>query len=127
MTFMKRNWLLIVLAAIGLSTYLYYSQSIFSIDSFDAQLSRSEIKLIADKYLETRNYDLHQFRDVMTLEQNMPVIRYLQKTFGLQKANALLKNKTETVNYWLIKYYQDLPVNEPQHGFHISISPAGRS
>ncbi len=123
--FFKKNWMLIILSVVGLIIYLIYFPTIYSINSINAKLSRSEIIEKAENYLIAKNFHLKGFNKNLVFKQNSAVIHYLHKIHGLTEYNKIIQQKLVHTNYWRIYYYLNLPRNIQQESFQISVSMSG--
>ncbi len=123
--YIKKNWLLLLLALCGIILYKIYYPTVFSLDSIDVTWSRSEISQKADDFFKSQQLDASKFKKTIIFRQNERVIRYLQTTLGIEDANKLIKEEPEQINYWFVQYYQDIERNIPREGFEVFLSMDG--
>ena len=100
---LKRNDFILFLVAIGmLVVYIFLYPQIFPHSALKLRLSENQISQKANQILEDLGYDTADFTHRLTLRQNLEQIRYLQKQFGLNKANEIIKMNLIPVFYWKI-------------------------
>jgi len=103
-TKLKRSDLLLFLIAIVmLLVYINFYPQIFPHSSLKLKLTETEISQRTNQILEDLGYDTAYFSHRLTLRQYLEQIRYLQKQFGLKKANEIIKENIIPVYYWKIE------------------------
>jgi len=116
---------LIPFALIGIMIFFRYFPDTFFMNSPRYSLSRTEIIQKAERFLESRDFDIKKFEKIMTLRQDFAVNRYLQKNFDHAEVKRLYNEDFQFIDFWRIDYYLDLPRNIPQERYILSMTPCG--
>ncbi len=98
----QSDFVLFLIAIVMLLVYIVLYPQIFPHSSLKLKLTETEISQRANQILEDLGYNTADFIHRLTLRQNIEQIRYLQKQFGLKKANGIIKKNLIPVFYWKI-------------------------
>ncbi len=96
------DFVLFFIAIAMLLVYIVLYPQIFPHSALKLKLTEAQISQRANQILEDLGYNTANFVHRLTLRQNLEQIRYLQKQFGLKKANEIIKENLIPVYYWEI-------------------------
>lgn len=98
----RGDYVLFLIAIVMLLVYVFLYPQIFPHSALKLKLTETQISQHANQVLEDLGYDTSVFTHRLTLRQNLDQIRYLQKQFGLKRANEIIKANLIPVYYWKI-------------------------
>jgi len=98
----RSDYLLFLIAIFMLLVYIFLYPQIFPQASLKLKLTETQISQRANQILEDLGYNTADFTHRLTLRQNLEQIRYLQKQFGLKRANEIIEQNLIPVFYWKI-------------------------
>ena len=112
--------LLWVLAGvIGLIIFIRFYDQAFSVASIDLRFSRTDAVKIAEKFVQSKGFDLHGFNTAVVFDSDATNSVYLQHTQGIHKTNEYIKNGIP-MWYWSVRWYKEMD----KEGFHVSVNPS---
>ena len=116
-------WLMVfvVLGVGGLAVFLnFYNEAIPSA-SLDFKLSRDEVYLKAQGYLEDMGYDLSDYESAQVFSSSQMQQIFLEQTLGLEETNRLAR-EWMSVWSWSVRWFKPLQKEE----LRVRLDPGGR-
>ncbi|UCE04561.1 MAG: PP2C family protein-serine/threonine phosphatase [bacterium] len=98
----RSDYILFLIAIFMLVVYIFFYPQIFPHSALKLKLTETQISQQANQILEDLGYNTADFTHRLTLRQNIEQIRYLQKQFGLKRANEIIKENLIPVYFWKI-------------------------
>jgi len=96
--------ILIIISLILLTAYLIFYPQIFPESSLRLPLTESQIVQRSVEFLESLGYETSNFANYPILVHNKDLLHYLQKKFGLEKTNEIIKENKIPVFFWKVRF-----------------------
>jgi len=116
-----RNWVYVLLSALGLFMFISLFEQTFPIASVDLKINRTEACSRAVEYLSTLGYDVSDYESSVVFSGDRKKFVFLEKSLGLEKANTLTR-KDIPIWYWHVRFFKELE----KEGFEVRVNPIGR-
>ena len=113
--------LFLVLGVLGVSVFLRYFDQAFPIASLNFKLTRAEAYEKAEAFVADMGYDTKDYRSAHVLDSAGLQQVFLERTLGLEKANALARDWV-SIWYWHIRWFKSLDKEE----LRLRLDPGGR-
>ena len=84
--------LFLVLGVLGVGIFVRYYDQALPIASLNFKLDRSEAYQKAEDYVQALGYDIQDYRSAQVLDSAGLQQVFLERTLGLEKANALARD-----------------------------------
>jgi hypothetical protein len=122
---MKNNikwWLLIVVVTI-IIVYLIPQNINVSVDE---TLDRTEVEAIANDFITSSGYSLHDYHATVSRDEANFLLVYLNSRLEPEKFKELVNSDMVPNIRWQVQYFQNIPKDQPQNKYHVWISPRGK-
>lgn len=103
--------LLTLLSAAGLFTFVKFYDQVSPQAAIDVRLTAEDVKERGKEFLKENGFNIDDYKTTATFTSDSESAAYLQKTFGLEKANELTKNEVSTY-YWEYRAFKPLQEEE---------------
>lgn len=104
------DFIIFLIAIAMILTYMEFYPQLFPTAALKLNLTETQISQRANQVLGESGYETSGFSHDLSLRQHREQIRYLQKQFGLKKANEIIIDNKIPVYYWKV----DLKEKSPQ-------------
>jgi len=109
-----------VLAGVaGLAIFIRFYDYAFAVASIDLRFSRADAVKVAEKFVQSKGFDLYGFNSAAVFASEYTDSVYMQRTQGIRKANEYIKNGIP-MWYWNVRWFKELD----KEGFHVFINPS---
>ena len=118
----RMGWVVMVLlAALGLFTFVRYQKKAFPSASVDVKIEREQAQRIAADYLAARGFNVSGYSSVTIFGADDEAAIYLQKTLGMEKANEVIRDQVQ-VWFWQARWFRPLEKLE----YRVAVTPDGK-
>lgn len=126
-TFHRRYGVLLVLAILGTVVFFWLYPKITPKASLNLEYSRSEILTRATDFMVARGFDVRKYHQDGWFDFDGNTQLALRIKFGLDSANALLRQNKLPAHLWRITWYDaTVPRSQSVESFELSMTPGGR-
>ncbi len=118
---------LIAFAVIGLVIFCLLLDTFYPYKGANVRIGRSQAIEVAQDFMDEQEYDLYGFNRSMVMQYDDEAFIYLQKKFGLEVAQEMLRYKPWN-GYdfmWRVFWFENVPSSASQERFAVLISGPG--
>ncbi|UCC48476.1 MAG: CPBP family intramembrane metalloprotease [Gemmatimonadota bacterium] len=109
-------------AVLGTALFLAYYDAAFPAAAIDLQLSRSEIRGLADDYVRELEVDPDTFESALTFEVDGGAAVFLQRVLGLRETSRFARDELALWN-WRARWFRSGEIEE----YVLRLTPDGRA